>query len=34
MYSGRISSLTLIIAVAKNRRKTLLRNPVDKVIIG
>lgn len=34
MYSGRISSLTLIIAVAKNRRKILLRNPVDKVIIG
>jgi len=34
MYSGRISSLTLIIAVTKSRRKTLLHNPVDKVIIG
>lgn len=34
MYSGRIGSLTVIISVSDKRKAVLLRNPVDRIIIG
>jgi trk system potassium uptake protein TrkH len=34
MFWGRLGPLTLVVALAQRRRKTLIRYPEEKIIIG
>ncbi|MDD4263730.1 MAG: potassium transporter TrkG, partial [Firmicutes bacterium] len=34
MYCGRVGSLSVLLAVTKNKKNVLLKNPEEKIIIG